>query len=258
MTRRWLGLTILGFLLTFPVLAADDPVVLQPGDPAFSPPQRAALLAAIEAVEEILAVGYPITRQKLIGDGWTESDFVQFTAGTLRSFGYSVVLVEADGWPDGRHTWVLAGIPLDDQTAWVPVEASPAMNPSYRTIGFVPWAGSSTSFDDRYLRFDSVSQLPHNRVPTVSLAKAGGDAVIHQMASFLVMTRNDDGVGRILAYQWTVDGELIADVSAPSFVYIFATAREHEVGVTVIDSLGGRVSASITFDVLETAGCGCG
>jgi hypothetical protein len=261
MLRRWLGLAIFGLILSFSVSAVDDPVVLQPGDPAYTPSQRATLLAELETVDDILSLGYPVPKQTLIGRGWTDGDFARFAGGTLRSFGYEVVLVEDGSWPDGVHTWILAGISVGERTAWVPVEASVSLNTSFRRIGFVPWAsGSGTSFDGRYLRFDSTRELPVNRVPTVTLTKPGGDAVINETTTFLVMTRNDDGVGRMLAIQWVVDGEVIRTDTASSFGHIFAREGKHTVEAAVIDDLGGRALVSMTFDVLKERlpGCSCG
>ena len=140
MTRRTLWLTILSLFLVAAAstasLATEPPVVRQPTDPFFSTSDRVGIANAASEIEKILREGYPIPAYRLESHGWLDRDFILFVAGVLASYGNEVVLVES-----GTRLWILVGVQLAADTAWIPVEASPSAISTAARLGKIPWAG---------------------------------------------------------------------------------------------------------------------
>ena len=229
-------------------LSAEEPVVLQPSAPSYTPAERAALLAGIDAVTGILGSGYPLSYRQLEGLGFKDDDFIEFTAGTLYSAGYRVAIVEKDGWNGSSHRFLLVGIDLgDDVFGWIPVEASPSELQSHWLLGEIPWADESeTLFDFRYLSYDRLIEYVVITLPSLNL-RPPGSPVINNPAATMVFVEG----ARIIAYQWSIDGGAPVTTTSSTLWHTFTEPGDHTISVTVIDEHGGRATAEVSFEVLE-------
>jgi PKD repeat protein len=183
---------------------------------------------------------------------------VQFTAGTLQSAGYTVLLVTGS-WAGTTRTWILVGVPLSSGLGYIPVEAVPSAFGSSSAMGQTAWQDNvpDTSFDSRYLDFTQATALVPNSPPTVTLSIAGGYAVAGETATLMVTGSDPDGV--IFAYLWTFsDGTAIAGTQ-PVLWYTFRKVGNATVTLTAIDTRGARMTQSVVAEVLaEEPDCGCG
>lgn len=262
MKRRSLGLLAPLLLLSLLVgfvgaQAADVPVVLQPMDAAFSPSERAVLLAAAQDVERILQQGYPTSYSRLASSGWLDRDFVVFAAGTLQFSGYEVIVVEGDDGSGGNRLWILVGIALGERTGWIPVEATPSQVGASWLLGRIPWIGiSGTEFEAFYLAFDRVVELVPNTPPTAQITSIGVVVIDEQTA---IHGRAEDRDGTIIAYVWSIDGEEIEVSTSFVFRHTFIALEEYEVTLVVFDNRGAQATASGLVEVLAERTCSrCG
>ena len=242
-------LALVGLFSVFLVASsAESLIVLQPGDPAYTPAERSALMAGIDAVTGILNSGYPVSHRRLEGLGFTDDDFVRFTAGTLSSSGYQVFIVEKDGWDGAPHRFLLVGIAIGDGgIGWIPVEAVPSELQYYWLLGAIPWADeAATMFDSRYLSYDRLVEQVADTPPSLTLMPPGSP-VINDPASLMAIVWGAD----IIAYQWAIDGGETITTTSSTIWHTFTDAGEHTVSVTVIGARGNRASAQVTFEVLE-------
>jgi hypothetical protein len=266
MTRWNLTLAALvSALLSFALLAvsqtAETPVVLQPGDPAFSYAERTALLAAIEDLDAVLRQGYPIPTYRLTGGEWDfrDADFASFVAGYLKSEGYATFVVEGPDGAGENRIWLLAGIPLETRTAWVPVEIRPAVVGTSGRLGIIPWAAEAGSaFDSSYTSFTHVVQLASHPAPTVIIVSTSGRPVLDEVTMIRASSPSSSS-SSIVAYLWTVEGDKETYVETNSaFRYTFTRVGKQDISVVVYDRWGGRATATETVDVLAEHDCGCG
>lgn len=237
------------------VLGAGPSVSVLPPS-AYTGPDRAAFTAGVDAIGRQLQAGYPVPRARLVKLGWSEPQFVDLAAGTLRQAGFRVLLADGDfaGTP---HTWILVGIELSAGYAWVPVEASPVWLSSEWQFGAIAWQGApGAAFDPRYSAFTATRELAANRPPQIVLMPPRTAVVIDEDTTFLVTGSDPDGT--IIAYIWTIDGEETLVDTRAMFRYAFSKLGEHHVALEVVDNLGGRTAASVDLEVLaEDPGCGC-
>jgi len=244
---------------TLPLVGADLPVVRQPNDPAFSAADRAALAAAWTAVEGILNAGYPLSPLRMSKLPWSDTDFVQFTAGTLESSAGYTVLLASGSWAGTTRTWILVGVPISGGLGYIPVEAAPSALASNYAIGQIAWQGgvSGTTFDPRYLSFTQAAAPAPNLPPAVTLSIADRYVVVGAPTTLIVTGSDPDGV--ILAYLWTFsDGTKIVGTQ-PVLWYTFGETGNVTVTLTVIDTRGARTTLSVKDKVLaERPDCGCG
>jgi hypothetical protein len=243
---------------TLSLVGAGLPVVRQPNDPATSAADRAALAAAWTAVEGILNAGYPLSRLQMSKLGWSDGDFVQFTAGTLQSAGYTVLLASGSWAAGTMRTWILVGVPLSNGLGYIPVEAAPSALTSNVAIGQIAWQGgvSGGSFDSRYLNFTQAVAVAPNLPPAVTLSIAERYVVADAPATLMVAGSDPDGA--ILAYLWTFsDGTKIAGTQ-PVLWYTFREVGDATVTLTAIDTRGARTTQSVVAEVLAVRpDCGC-
>jgi len=236
--------------------AAETPTVLNPTDPSYSAVDRSAILDAVTALEDVLREGRPIPSFRLIGRGWTERDFVLYTAGRIEGAGFEVRVVEGEDAGGANHLWILVGVLLEgERVAWIPVEASPWVLTSTSALGKIAWAGSGGStYDPAYAQFDHVVALTRNALPTVQFIVVG-HVEMNEKTNLHASARDSDGT--IVAYIWFVDGVQVAVETDGIFDYVFNRVGDVEVTLVVIDNRGGEASATRTLDVEEDAGCGC-
>lgn len=241
-----------------PLDGAEFPVVRQPSDPTISAADRAALATASVAVEGVLKVGYPLSPLQMGKLGWSDDDFVQFTAGTLQAAGYTVLLATGSWSSGATRTWILVGVLLSSGLGYIPVEAVPSVLASNVAIGQVAWQGgvSGTSFDARYLTFTQAVALPPNSPPNETLTVTGGYAVVDMTATLMAMGSDPDDA--VLAYLWAFsDGSEIAGTQ-PVLWYTFRETGDATVTLTIVDTRGARTTLSKVVDVLaEEPACGC-
>jgi len=236
--------------------AAETPTVLNPTDAGYSAADRSAILDAVTALEAALREGRPIPSFRLIGRGWTERDFVLYTAGRIEASGFEVRVVEGEDADGANRFWILVGVPLEgERMAWIPVEASPWVLTSTSALGQIPWAGSrGSSYDPAYAQFDHVLELTRNVLPTVQFI-AVGHVEINETTNLHATARDSDGT--IVAYIWYVDGAQVAVETDGIYEYVFNRIGDVEVTLRVIDNRGGEASATRTLDVEEESNCGC-
>ncbi len=265
---RLVPLIVLLFLLPVAsVLAGDLPQVLQPNTTAYSASEVAALTQAITTLTKALTDYNVASRRYFSAGDWSSRNFAMYTAGVLSGKGYNTLLVSGDGWPDGVHTWVLVGIPQGTKTAWVPVEASPEKGHSQQILGHIPSTtdtAGSMRFDEKYLAFAAVVQLPPNTPPVARIRKPIF-ALVEGESSRLLAVTSVDPDGEIVLYEWDFgDGD--SKTAIPWTVrHVFEKAGDYTVHLTVIDNRGSTASTSLVVHVLSTAeandtsgGCGCG
>jgi len=271
MTKRGLLFTVFLLLLTLPVLSDGLPRVLQPNETAYSASEVATLTQAITTLETTLNNYNLGSRRYFTSNDWNSRDFAAYTAGSLTEMGYETVLVSGAGWPEGTHTWVLVGIPLGAETAWVPVEASPEAGHSQQILGHIPSITDTAGnmwYEERYLNFSDVIELGPN-LPPVAKIRPPIPAAIRKEKTRLLTLGSYDPDGEIVLYQWSFGDGDSDTTTRTSIRHEFEEAKNYTLSLTVIDSRGKSVTASITLRVIEpsspgtdssspSGGCGCG
>jgi len=274
MTKRAFLFVLSLFLLTLPVLSDELPQVLQPNTTAYSASEVARLRQAITTLEMALDDYDLGSRRYFTSNDWNSRDFAAYTAGTLSEMGYETKLVSGVGWPDGTHTWLLAGIPLGGRTAWVPVEAAPEMGHSQQILGYIPSTTNGAGvlwFDTRYLNFTDVIELPPNLPPVAKIRPPTSAVIAGQTARFLAAGSSDPDGREIVLYQWDF-GDGKTEITTLFFVrYKFKKPGSYSITLTVIDNRGtSSATSSVTLRVAKleeqdtepssssSGGCGCG
>jgi len=270
MTKRGLLYTVFLLLLTLPVLSDELPQVLQPNETAYSASEVARLTQAITALETALNNYNLGSRRYFASNDWNSRDFAAYTAGSLSEMGYETVLVSGAGWPEGTHTWVLAGIPLGGKTAWVPVEASPEAGHSQQILGHIPSITDTAGnmwYEERYLNFSEVIELPPNLPPVAKIRPPTGVVATNSRVKFLTLGSYDPD-GEIVLYQWDFDDGKIEISTKWTVKHIFNKQGSYTISLTVIDNRGKKAPTSATVRVVESdeseaepapsGGCGCG
>jgi len=267
MTRRVTLGILLVIALSFSALAAEIPVILPPNTTAYTVTEVAALTAGIATLREVLSdYAYGSYRYFDPADDWMSSDFAAYTAGTLASLGYEMRLVKGEGWVDGEHTWVIVGIPLVGQVAWVPVEASPSLGKRQSILGTIPSftdGAGAMWFESAYTSFAAEVTLPANLPSIAAIRVISSSGIVGQEVTFLGVTSRDPG-GEIIRYKWDLGG--LSTSEAVTVRYIFTAAGTYTISLTVTDSRGAKTTTSISYRVKEPkdstpssgGGCGCG
>ena len=268
MTRLISLMVLLLLLPTAIVLAGDLPQVLQPNATAYSASEVATLTQAIGTLTEALNDYNMASRRYFSPSEWSSRDFAMYTAGVLTEKGYNTLIVSGDGWSDGVHTWVLVGIPLGSETAWVPVEASPDQGHSQQILGRIPSTTDATGkvwFDERYLAFTSTVLLSPNVAPIANFRQPAPPITVGANISFRAIASYDPD-GDIVLFQWDFgDGNSTVSDSA-GIRHKFRKSGRFLVTLTVVDNRGKQASKSVSLAVLKseeetakpTPGCGCG
>ena len=267
MTRLVPLIVLLLLLPAASVLAGDLPQVLQPNTTAYSASEVATLTQAITTLTKALDNYNMASRRYFSASDWGSRDFAMYTAGVLSGKGYDTVLVSEKGWPDVLHTWVLVGIPLGSKTVWIPVEASPELGHRQQILGHIPSttdAAGGMRFDEKYLAFAAVVQLPPNLPPVARIRKPVSALVEGESSRLLAMTSVDPD-GGIVLYKWDFGDGASETAITWTVRHVFAKPGAYTVHLTVIGSRGGTASTSLVIRVLSTAeanapsgGCGCG
>ena len=176
--RRSVLLVILSLLVFFvPVLCDELSQVLQPNTTAYTAEEVTVLTEALTSLEEILNDDRFGSRRTFAPDAWQSQDFAAYTAGRLSEFGYKTMLVSrsdrADAiLPDALHVWVLVGIALDEQVAWVPVEATPEPGKPQQNLGLIPSTTDEDGniwFEESYVSFSEATDSPANLPPVAKI-----------------------------------------------------------------------------------------
>jgi hypothetical protein len=227
--------------------------------------QRSALSLATAELERVLG-DRTLGVQRTLGErGWTSLEFAKFTAGSLESQGYQVVIVSAL-WAEGQHAWVVVGIDVGGATAWVPVEAAPIPGVVLEGLGRIARDGAGR-YDVRYALFEQIVQLAANVAPTAGFRGPTAGARTGEIVTFLAIGSYDSD-GEIVLYLWGVDDtDRLTTTKTMSFDYTFGTSVRHTVSLTVVDSRGARATANVPVQVYgpdtegstrPSTGCGCG
>jgi hypothetical protein len=251
---RWFYVLMLGTLLfAAPALAGETIDVLPLNSTAYSTAELATLLPAIERLETLLGNPDLASRRYFASNEWQSRDFAEFTSGRIAELlGVDGRLVSAEGWPDGRHTWVLVAIPTGQRTAWIPVEASPASGHAQVILGTVPGSVSGTgrSFDAKYRSFSMVEPLPADVRPVAKLRAPMARATAQQSVTLLAIESYDPD-GEIVLYVWEFGDGHRQTTTAPRVDYMPRTASESlAVSLTVVDNCGRTSTVRITIGVV--------
>jgi len=249
------------------------PVVLQPNATAYSTTELADLNAAIGSLQTLLP-DPTLGSQKSLGEyRWTTSlEFAAYTAGILSGRGYETRLVAQAGWPDGRHVWILVGVPLSSgRTAWVPVEATPRAGERQYRLGSIPLhtgAGGQPEFDGAYARFTDEISLPTNSLPIAQIGFSPSKGVANGAITFLTAGSRDPD-GEIVRYTWLFGDGGTAEGQTASHAY--TQAGSYKVSLRVADSRGATAVMEVRIEVAASSqdpppptpatpggGCGCG
>jgi len=252
---RWFYVLMLGtFLFAAPALAGETIDVLPLNSTAYSAAELAALLPAVARLETTLANPDLASRRYFASNEWQSRNFAEYTSGRIAELlGYEGRLASADGWPDGRHTWVLVGIPVGQKTAWIPVEASPLAGHAQVILGTIPGLASSTgrSFDSKYRGFSVVEPLPADVRPVAKIRAPMARATAQQSVVFLAIESYDPD-GEIILYVWEFGDGQRQTTTAPRVDYVPRTASESlAVSLTVVDNCGRTSTVRITIGVAD-------
>jgi len=270
MSRRAFAVALLCLFLTASVLSAELPEVLQPNMTAFSAAQVTMLKQGITVLKATLSNTRLGSRRLFASNGWQARDFAEYTAGTLAEKGYAVQLASQAGGPDGVHTWVLVGVSLGSETAWVPVEPSPESNKIQQHLGHVPSysdSGGNLWFESEYLAFNVVEAPPRNLPPVAKIRLPSSLIAPRETAKFIALGASDPD-GEIVLFLWGFgDGTTIAGTS-PLVRHAYDKEGNYTVSLIVIDNRGKSATTSVVASVGkrrewhpqedDTGGCGCG
>jgi len=269
MTRRVLMISLSLLLLAVPVLGGDLPQVLQPNETAYSATEVATLTQAIASLENILNDYRLGARRYFASDQWSSRDFAAYTGGTLTEMGYETVLVSGTGLPDGTHTWLLVGIPLEARIAWVPVEASPVAGHSQQVLGYIPSTTDGAGrlwYEESYLNFSDVTELPPNLPPVAKIRPPTGVVATNSRVKLLTLGSYDPD-GEIVLYLWDFGDGTTSVHTSPVYRYAYGKKGDYTLTLTVIDNRGKPATTSVDVRVGQreeisppssSDGCGCG
>ena len=188
MTQRVTLGILLAIALSFSALAAEIPVILPPNTTAYTVTEVAALTASIATLRAVLSDYSYGSYRYFDPTDWVSFDFAAYTAGTLAGLGYETRLVKREGWVDGEHTWVIVGIPLAGQVAWIPVEPSPDLGKRQSILGTVPSftdGAGAMWFESAYTSFAAEVILPANLPPIAAIRVVPSSGIVGQEVTFL-------------------------------------------------------------------------
>ena len=244
-------------VVSLAAIGSESPQVLQPNATAYSAEEVFVLIEAMAALGQVLSDEGQGSRRTFVEGGWQSRDFASYTAGRLAELGYETLLASQSGWPAGEHAWVLVGLALPAQTAWVPVEATPQPESSQLTLGTVPSTvdeGGALWFEERYSTFGEVEQLPENQMPVAKFRcsfRLDRDNLFRAVNSY-------DPDGEIVLYHWDFgDGEK-ATVATDTVRHEFDEQGYLSIMLTVIDNAGKSATTRITRRVIFEGCSTCG
>lgn len=266
MTRRATLGILLAIAFSLFAFAAEIPVILPPNTTSYTVTEVAALTAGIARLHEILSDYTYGSYRYFDSTDWMSLDFAAYTAGTLASLGYETRLVKGEGWVDSEHTWVVVGILLAGQVAWVPVEPSPDLGKRQSILGTIPSftdGAGAMWFESVYTSFAAEVALSANLPPIAGIRVIPSLGIVGQEVTFLGLTSRDPD-GEIIRYKWDLGG--LSTSEAVTVRYIFTAAGTYTISLTVTDSRGAKTTTSISYRVKEpkdstppsSGGCGCG
>ena len=234
--------------------------VLQPQ--SYSDSQRSTLSTATAELERLLGDTSLGSRMRLGERAWTSQEFSAFTAGALDQLGYKTDVVSAQE-PNERRVWVLVGVHVGDETAWVPIEATPAPGAVQASLGHVAW-GSAGGYADAYLQHDGRVDMAPNLTPIAVVLSPVAAPLSGEDARFLAL-QSQDPDGEIILYVWEVEGDRRPTTTNRWFYdHVFEQGGSHTLTLTVVDNRGARASAVVSVEVYgngyesEPSDCGCG
>jgi hypothetical protein len=265
MTQRVTLGILLAIVLSFSTLAAGIPVILPPNTTAYTVTEVAVLTARIVTLRAVLSDYTYGSYRYFDPTDWMSFDFAAYTVGTLAGLGYEARLVKGEGWVDGEHTWVVVGIPLASQVAWVPVEAFPDLGKRQSILGTIPSftdGAGAMWFESVYISFAAEVPLSANLFLIAAIRVVPSSGIVGQEVTFLGVTSRDPD-GEIIRYKWDLGG--LSASEAATVRFIFTAAGTYTISLTVTDSRGAKTTTSINSRVKDPkdptppgGGCGCG
>ena len=138
MTKRFCLAVLIVVVLWLPVLGADELTVLSPNTNAYSATELLSLQTAMKNLQDLLGDYGLGSGRYFASTEWMNPDFAPIQREYWPPMDIRHVLLHKKVGPDGEHVWVLVRIVLPTRTAWIPVEALPAMEKVQRTLGTIP------------------------------------------------------------------------------------------------------------------------
>ena len=162
--------------------------------------------------------------------------------------------------PDALHVWVLVGIALDEQVAWVPVEATPEPGKPQQNLGLIPSTTDEDGniwFEESYVSFSEATDPPAN-LPPVAKIRAPFRIEANDKTTFRA-TGSYDPDGEIVLYCWDFGDGTTETAVTNTTRHRYEEPDYYKVMLTVIDSRGASETVSITRRVVFQKGCAvCG
>ena len=248
-----LGLFVLGASL-LPAAGDELPEVVRPNTALYSEQDIAVLLQATTVLEETLNADLFLSSPGLVPTDWKGSDLAGYTAGFLAEQGYETYLVSGVGWPDGVHTWVLVRIPVDESTAWIPVEPLPDKDGNQETLGYIPSYVDGEGvlwFEEEYFTFSERREPPKNRAP-IARFRPPNPPVKPQRTVMFRAIGSYDSDGKIVLYHWDF-GDGATDTATEQFsAHKFTKSGTYSVSLTVVDNGGIRATTTAAIRVARS------
>jgi len=255
--------------LVVSAIGGESLQVLQPNATACSDPEVVALSQGITDLKQILN-DYQLASRRYFGaEDWLSQDFSTYTAGTLANLGYEVRIAYQDNWPNGEHSWVLAGILIQDRTVWIPVEASPEPDHSQQNLGYIPYYTDDMEklwFEARYCEFDDVVGLAPNVPPVANIRLPIWSSKVGELIKLTALGAYDSD-GEIVLYCWDFSDRKTTISTVAVCRHRFSEQGSYTITLTVIDNQGESATTSDTLRILvedseatlpSSSGCGCG
>jgi len=261
--KRWMMVvSMVALCASFLATAEETPPAVQVDEAGYSASLRAALDEAIQELERVLRDADLGSQKGLGQNGWDAVDFAAYTAGSLERHGYRTAIVRRDAAAAEARVWVLVGLEFHGTAVWVPVEPLPDPSRRQSTLGGIPAVGTpggeGLRFDERYVVYDSVVQLPPN-VPPVAAIRPPAQPIEEKTAIAWFGHASFDPDGEIVSYRWTFGGDEPQTTISSSTWHTFPAIGTYTVVLTVTDSRGAQSSTPLNVEVVEESeDCGCG
>jgi len=215
----------------------------------------------VQALEAIL--GDYILAPGLI-PGWGDYEYARYTGGRLFSLGYEVRLARS-----GDKWWVVVLLADVGKQVAVPiVPGYPAWGEQNVMRGTVlghvagTWTGGTISFQQEYLQWEELVQLPPNQPPAAAIRALQRQALVRDLIRVLGVLSSDPD-GAVVRYVWDFGDRRHA--FGMNATHRYDEPGHYTITLTVVDDGGLAGKATIEVTILSEEGegdrkpgCGCG
>jgi len=269
MTRCVVMTFIVTVSLVFAGFGGDLPQILQPNATAFSEEDVAVLEGLLADLEGVLDDDTLGSQRVFSAGSWQSRDFAVYTAGRLGELEYETLVVQKSEGTGKEHVWSLVGLPLLEQTAWIPVEASPEPEHSQERLGHIPTIMDEEGivwFKESYVTYDEVVELSPNLPPIAKIRSPYSLIGVRETVKFIALGSYDPD-GEIVLYLWDFGDGTTSVHTSPVYRYAYGKKGDYTLTLTVIDNRGKPATTSVDVRVGQreeisppssSDGCGCG